>query len=162
MKYKGIALFLDNDMLVFDDIREILDLPMADYALRVVKQKHEPKEKTKMDGAIQTSYPRKNWSSVMLMNCYKLTKWTKRVVESGDGTRLHQFKDIPDKLIGDLPPEWNHLDKYEPGKTKLLHYTSGGPWFEKCKNHPHADIWNKINKEYVKEHPWRKLSVKVY
>ena len=25
--------------------------------------------------------------------------------------------------------------------TKLIHYTSGGPWFEQCRDHPHADMW---------------------
>jgi hypothetical protein len=27
------------------------------------------------------------------------------------------------------------------GRTKLIHYTSGGPWFEECKDHPYAQIW---------------------
>ena len=29
----------------------------------------------------------------------------------------------PDEINDNLPPVWNHLEHYEPGETKLLHYT---------------------------------------
>ena len=25
--------------------------------------------------------------------------------------------------------------------TKLVHYTSGGPWFEQCRDHPYGAAW---------------------
>jgi len=138
--FMGQALFLDCDMLVLGDIAELAALDMSDYALRVVKHDHRPTETVKMDGAIQTVYPRKNWSSVMMMNCWRLRLWNSWTVANSSGAFLHRFKGIPDEEIGEIPKEWNVLDKWEKG-TKLLHYTSGGPWFEQYKDHPDADLW---------------------
>ena len=99
-----------------------------------------------MYGAVQTSYPRKNWSSMMLMNCGKLRLWTKEIVETQTGAYLHRFQDIPDDRIGELPKTWNTLD-WMDDTTKLIHYTNGGPWFEQYLDHPHAAIWFKYRDE---------------
>jgi len=152
--YKGKALFLDNDILCLSDIKELDKLAMFGrnvYAIRCIKHKdYVPKEKVKMYGIKQTSYPKKNWSSVMLLNCeyFKKGIWSKFVVENAPGSYLHQFKDIPNHRIGKIVPEWNSLDEYVEGKTKLIHYTSGGPWFKEYKNCPHADLWNQYYKEW--------------
>jgi lipopolysaccharide biosynthesis glycosyltransferase len=138
--FDGTALFLDNDMLCLADIREIAELDMRDYALRVVKHDYNPTATVKMNGAVQTAYPRKNWSSMMLMNCEKLSLWTKDVVETATGAYLHRFQDIADDQIGDIPKTWNTLDWMDKS-TKLIHWTSGGPWFEQTKDCPHADVW---------------------
>lgn len=138
--YEGIALFMDNDMLCLSDIQEIFNLDMKDYALRVVKHDHRPRNTVKMDGKIQTSYPRKNWSSMMLADCAKLRCWSKEAVETRTGAWLHRFEPIPDALIGDIPAVWNVLDEIHPD-TKLVHYTEGGPWFAEKADHPFGKIW---------------------
>jgi hypothetical protein len=138
--YRGKALFLDNDMLCLGDVAELDRLDMGPYALRVVQHDHRPQEAVKMYGCPQTSYLRKNWSSLMLMDCSRLTLWTKVVVESASGAYLHRFQDIPDSLVGTVPPEWNHLDRRD-ATTKLVHWTSGGPWFEEYRDCPHALLW---------------------
>jgi hypothetical protein len=138
--YEGKALFLDNDMLCLGDVAELDRLDMTPYALRVVQHDHRPVETVKMYGCPQTSYPRKNWSSLMLMDCSRLTLWTKAVVERASGAYLHRFQDLPDALIGTVPPEWNDLDRRDDA-TKLIHWTSGGPWFEEYRNCPHAELW---------------------
>lgn len=140
--YKGIALFMDNDMLAFADVNEILDLDMSKYAIRVVKHNHNPVDTIKMDGKIQTSYPRKNWSSFILMNCAKLKCWTKEAVETMSAAWLHRFEPIPDELIGDIPHTWNVLDELK-FDTKLWHFTSGGPYFKDYANMPNAGVWYK-------------------
>lgn len=140
--YEGIALFLDSDMLCFADIKQIL--PESNQkALYVVKHIHEPTEPTKMGGLPQSPYPRKNWSSLMLMNCSKLKLWTKEFVENATGKQLHRFEGIPDEEIEGLNPYWNCLDWFVENYTKILHYTSGGPWIDspECKNHPYAKLW---------------------
>ncbi|MBM81979.1 MAG: hypothetical protein CMJ78_15520 [Planctomycetaceae bacterium] len=147
--FQGKAIFMDCDMLCLGDIRELAELPMDDLALRVVKHDHRPTETTKMDGRPQTVYPRKNWSSLMLMNCEKLGIWTKPVVETASGAYLHRFQDIPDELIGELPKTWNTLDWMDES-TKLIHYTSGGPWFPECANHPHANIWREAKHDWLR------------
>jgi lipopolysaccharide biosynthesis glycosyltransferase len=138
--FQGRALFLDNDMLVFGDVRELVELPMESHALRVVQHDYQPTNAVKMYGCPQTAYPRKNWSSVMLMNCSKLHLWSKQVVETQTGAYLHRFQDIPDEQIGELSPDWNRLDVMDDS-TRLIHYTNGGPWFEDYLDHPHAQIW---------------------
>lgn len=138
--FKGTALFLDNDMLCLGDIREIAQLDMRPYALRVVQHEYQPANTTKMYGCPQTSYPRKNWSSMMLMNCERLRLWSKAVVEQQTGAYLHRFQDIPDSQIGELPKTWNTLD-WMDNSTRLIHYTNGGPWYEQYRDHPHAAIW---------------------
>jgi len=138
--YQGKAIFMDCDMLCLGDIKELDDLDMSGLALRVVKHDYRPTAQIKMDGRIQTVYPRKNWSSLMIMNCPKLTLWTKEVVERQTGAYLHRFQDIPDEQIGEIPNTWNTLDWMDEN-TKLIHYTSGGPWFDAYKDHPYSALW---------------------
>jgi lipopolysaccharide biosynthesis glycosyltransferase len=138
--YRGKAVFMDCDMLCLGDIKELDDLDMSGLALRVVKHDHQPTAATKMDGKAQTVYPRKNWSSLMLMNCAKLKLWTKETVETQSGAYLHRFQGIPDEEIGEIPNTWNALDWMDEN-TKLVHYTSGGPWFEQCRDHPYGAAW---------------------
>ena len=90
---------------------------------------YQPTNTVKMYGCPQTSYPRKNWSSMMLMDCAKLELWSKEMVETQSGAYLHRFQDIPDAQIGELPKTWNTLD-WMDDSTKLIHYTNGGPWFD--------------------------------
>lgn len=148
--FEGTALFVDNDMLCFGDVLEIAKLDMKDHALRVVQHDYQPGNTVKMYGAVQTSYPRKNWSSMMLMNCSKLKLWSKQVVETQTGAYLHRFQDIPDAAIGEIPMTWNTLD-WMDDKTQLIHYTNGGPWYEQYLDHPHAAIWFKYRDEYRAE-----------
>ncbi len=146
--FRGTALFLDNDMLCLGDVSEIAALDMQPNALRVVQHDYQPTNAIKMYGCPQTSYPRKNWSSMMLMNCSKLRIWSKQAVETQTGAYLHRFQDIPDEQIGELPKTWNTLD-WMDGTTKLIHYTNGGPWFEQYRDHPHADVWFQARAEMV-------------
>lgn len=141
--YEGTALFLDNDMACFADIYEIAQYLSREQSLAVVQHEHNPTATTKMYGVQQTSYPRKNWSSLMLMNCDKLGLWTRRTVETASGAYLHRFEDIPDYLIGSIPKVWNSLDAMDE-HTKIIHWTSGGPWFEQCRDCPHADVWKEL------------------
>ena len=144
--FQGKALFLDNDMLCLGDVKQLDDLDMTPYALRVVQHDYQPTNGVKMYGCVQTSYPRKNWSSMMLMDCAKLKLWTKQVIESQTGAYLHRFQDVPDAAIGELPKTWNTLDWMDE-QTQLIHYTNGGPWFDDYKDHPHAGVWYKHRDE---------------
>lgn len=76
-----------------------------------------------------------------------LTLWTKGVAETQSGAYLHRFQDIPDELIGDIPPTWNTLDWMDE-TTKLIHYTSGGPWFDQCRDHEFGAIWLEYQNAY--------------
>lgn len=148
--YAGEALFVDNDMLCLGDVAELVVPGAAGFAVRVVKHDHRPAAAVKFGSSSspQGSYPRKNWSSVMVMDCARLTAWSKDVVEQAPGSRLHRFQDLPDDQIGDLPPEWNALTHAPPG-TKLLHYTDGGPYLAGCEECPHAALWRGARREWL-------------
>lgn len=152
-RYSGLALFMDCDMLCLGDIREITEAHMDELSLRVVKHPpYVPPSVRKMDGCVQSSYPRKNWSSLMLMNCARLGCWTQGAVERQTGAFLHRFEGIPDNGIGSLSPAWNSLDAccldaYSPWLTKMIHFTSGGPWFKGYENCAGADLWRQYKEE---------------
>jgi lipopolysaccharide biosynthesis glycosyltransferase len=144
MDYSGWALFMDCDMLMKADISELWALRDDRYAVQVAKHDYVPKEKTKFLGQEQTIYPRKNWSSFMLMNCRKCTTLTSDFVNTSTGSQLHQFKWIDDdNLIGDIPLEWNWLvGEYDKKPdVKNLHYTKGGPYFKHYKDCDYAEDW---------------------
>jgi lipopolysaccharide biosynthesis glycosyltransferase len=142
--YEGWALFMDCDMLMRADIAELWKLRDDRYAVQVVKHVHVPKEDVKFLGHTQTKYEKKNWSSVMLMNCGKCRALTPEYVNTASGLELHQFKWLAtEELIGDLPPEWNHLVGYDAPRAdaKNVHFTTGGPWFEPYRVSEFADEW---------------------
>jgi len=143
---KGWALFVDCDVVCLADIRELFALADARYAVQVVKHQHEPVEQTKMDGQVQTTYARKNWSSVVLWNCeHEANKrLTLEELNTWPGRDLHAFKWLRDDEIGDLPQEWNHLVGVSPASEtmKLAHFTLGGPWLPGWSGGPLDDVWN--------------------
>ena len=69
--FEGWAIFMDCDMLVLDDISKLWNLRDEKYTLQCVKHRHVPEEKIKFLNQTQTIYEKKNWSSVMLLNCDK-------------------------------------------------------------------------------------------
>lgn len=154
--YKGISVFMDCDMIVTRDIKELFDCFDDKYAVQVVKHDYTPKTEKKFLNQVQTKYEKKNWSSVMLFNNPLCKKLTPEIVQNESGLYLHQFKWLDgDHLIGEIPSEWNFLvGEYEmPNQTPaLIHYTLGGPYFDDYMNCDYADLWlsefeicNKLN-----------------
>jgi len=142
--YQGWAIFMDCDMLMREDVAKLWALRDERYAVQVVKHMHVPKEEVKFLGAVQTKYEKKNWSSVMLINCAKCRVLTPEFVNTASGLELHQFKWLGnDDLIGALPAGWNHLVGYDPHRAdaSLLHYTIGGPWFKEYEGTEYAADW---------------------
>ena len=144
MNYQGWALFMDCDMLMFEDVAELWRMRDDSKAIQVCKHDYTPKTDTKFLGQVQTKYPKKNWSSFMLMNCKKCTTLTPDYVNKASGLELHQFKWLEsEELIGELPLEWNWLvGEYEHKEdVKNIHYTEGGPWFEEYRNCDYSKDW---------------------
>jgi len=144
MNYQGWALFMDCDMLMKADISELWRMRDDRYAVQVCQHDYYPKSATKFLNQMQTVYPKKNWSSFMLMNCSKCTRLTPDYVNSASGLELHQFKWLnSDEQIGALPLEWNWLaGEYDHKEdVKNIHFTEGGPWFDDYKETDYADEW---------------------
>lgn len=150
MARHGWAIFMDCDMLIRRDLNELFDLRDDKYALMCVKhmQKIGDGEKKMLD-QVQEPYDRKNWSSVMLINCGHPEHRNLSLddVNTKPGRWLHQFSWIgghpPEKHIGELPHHWNWLEGYSPKAIEpaIVHMTRGGPWFEEWQNVAYADEW---------------------
>lgn len=146
--WRGWAMFADGaDMLMRADISELWALRDWNKAVQVVQHDYQTKHPrkylgTKMESANE-DYPRKNWSSLMLINCQH-SDWrnlTPEAVERMSGRNLHTFSFIRSQFLGELPKEWNWLaDEYgfNPD-AKLVHWTTGSPAFPKYTGTPHAD-----------------------
>lgn len=142
--FDGWALFFDGDMLCRKDVAELWALRDGRYAVQVVQRAgQEVTEHQKFLGRPQTAYARKNWSSVMLMNCEACRQLTPEYVEHAHGLELHQFRWLRDRDIGQLPAAWNHLvgvDRQNPA-AKLAHFTLGMPYFPEHARCEYADEW---------------------
>ncbi len=155
MNYEGWAIFLDCDMLCKTDIKNLWDQRDEDYALLCVKHEHIPNESKKFLGEIQSAYPKKNWSSLMLMNCKRCKALTKEYVNTASGLDLHRFNWLKDDSeIGSIKGYgWNYLievsnqneEENNIEKIELMHWTLGGPWFKDQRN-----INDKFTKEWFK------------
>ena len=143
MNYEGWAIFMDCDMLCRSDIAELWDQRDEQFSVLCVKHNHKPKEKIKFQGEVQTNYPKKNWSSLMLINCSKCKNLTIDYVNKASGLDLHRFNWLSsENEIGSISGKgWNHLLCSESGdysrdteEPKLVHWTLGGPWFKDQRN----------------------------
>lgn len=151
----GWAVFMDSDVLVRENLIRLRLLLDDRKAVCCVKHNHNPKNKIKMDGQEQTSYPRKNWSSVMAFNVDHPANKVLDVdmVNTMAGRDLHRLCWLNDEDIGELPPEWNYLVGHtilpEGTKPKIVHFTDGGPWLEAFRDVPYADEWNSYLEQWA-------------
>jgi hypothetical protein len=144
--FVGWAIFVDGaDMLCRTDIAELWALRDHYKAVQIVQHSYKTSAVRKYIGtkmeANNEDYPRKNWSSVMLINCahYAWRQMMPERVERMKGSELHRFTWIDEQFIGALPAEWNWLDEYgENPDANIVHWTLGTPAFDHYKDAPHA------------------------
>lgn len=156
-KFNGWALFIDCDFVFRCDVKEIFDQADNRYAIMCAQHDYTPAEGMKMDGKVQTVYPRKNWSSMMLINCGHPDNKVLTVDVVNDpektGAFFHRYSWLSDDKIGQLSHEYNWLVGWytEPkdGSPKVLHYTEGGPWFKEYENCEYAFEWYQIERQYL-------------
>ena len=143
--YKGIALFCDNDFLFMSDPRQIRRY-LKDKAMAVVKHKDYEIKDSKMNGVVNKSYPKKNWSSLILFdNGQFKTKLSKEYLDNATPAQLHEFHFINDKNIAPIHKRFNCLvGHYDPKGACALHYTNGGPWFDELKDGELSEEWWKV------------------
>jgi hypothetical protein len=118
---QGHAIYLDADMQVFRDLRELWAFPMGDASILAVQ---EPLESG-----------RRPQFSVMLLDCAALSWSVEDIVARLDSGAFGYEQLMYEMAAGGkvdrrLPAEWNSLEHYEPGRTALLHYTDmeTQPW----------------------------------
>ena len=153
MNYQGWAVFMDSDMVMISDIAKLWQLRDEKYSLQVCKHEYTPNAEKKFLGNTQTIYAKKNWSSLMLMNCSQCKTLTTDYVNTATGLELHQFKWLKDEhLIGEIPLEWNWLvgEYTYKDNVKNIHFTEGGPYFKEYENCQYSKQWYKIYNEMIK------------
>lgn len=149
--YQGWAVFADgSDMVATDDVAGLLDCRNGDYAAMVVKHDYKTKHCRKYIGtkmeAGNESYPRKNWSSLILWNCGHPTNrvLTPEFVAQSPGSLLHRFGWLKDDQIGELPPEWNVLvGEQDISGASLLHFTLGIPAMKYYQHSHGSEHWHR-------------------
>ncbi len=144
----GWVLFTDCDVLWRADPAELFKLADPGKALMCVHHRPQAGGRLKMDGQAQWAYLRKNWSSVMLINCDHPSNaaLTPELVNTLPGRELHRFAWLRDDEIGALPPEWNHLvgvDSPRPD-AELAHFTLGIPEMAGHEGCEFADEWREV------------------
>ena len=147
--YEGWAIWADGaDMMLRNDLVSLWALRDEDKAVQVVKHDYEPRFTRKYIGtgmeADNVSYPKKNWSSLILFNCSKNRNLTPEMVRLSDGKYLHRFGWLDDEQVSGLPREWNWLDEFGANdKASLIHYTNGIPAFRHYRDAIYSSEWRK-------------------
>jgi len=149
--FKGWAMFADgSDMLLEADLGELLSMADSSKAVQVVQHDYQTRNPVKYLGTTMEcdnlDYSRKNWASLMLINCSH-PAWAgigPVVIPRMPALDLLQFEFLEDDEIGALPGEWNRLvDEGQPTEgAKLLHWTAGIPAFPHYAQAPGAELWH--------------------
>jgi len=163
MGFQGRAIFVDGaDMMMLGDIAELAKLHDDRYAVQVVKHPdYRTRNPRKYVGttmeADNRDYPRKNWASVMLINCaHPAWAWaTYGAVRDASFARLLQFEWLKDDDIGSIPREWNVLvdEGHSMDDARILHWTAGIPGFPRYSEARGASLW------YAEKHGLLELRV---
>ncbi len=99
-----------------------------------------------MHGQVQTTYYRKNWSSLILYNCGHPSNHmlTPDVVNREHGQWLHGFAWLQDQEIYEFDKGWNCLSGIDTDNVEdpfAVHFTNGTPSMDGHRNDPYADEW---------------------
>jgi hypothetical protein len=135
--YQGTSLFMDADIVVRADVRELDALAPADAPISLVKNKL-----------------RLEWPSVMLFRNALCRALTPEFVESGKPESFDWAQ-----TIGELPPEWNHCVGYDAPdpRAKLIHYTQGIPCWPETEDCEHAETWREEHRHLNGTVSWQEL-----
>ncbi len=131
--YRGRAIYLDSDMIVFRDIGELWNTPFEGAAILIERVTGSSRDVARR-GAVQ------------LLDCAKLDWDPERIVArlgiDYDYDELMSLRPLltEDGLADRLPLGWNSLDERHE-HTRLLHYTRirTQPWV--CPSHPLGPLW---------------------
>jgi hypothetical protein len=130
--YRGRAIYVDSDMQVFRDIGEIWSLPFDGADLLSAWELAESSRRPQF--------------SVMLLNCDALRWDLDEIVSRLDRgeltyeTLMYEMK-VARHIRTAIDPTWNSLERFEAGKTSLLHYTdmTRQPWISR--ENPLGHLW---------------------
>ena len=141
--FRGRGVYMDADMQVFADVAELLRADMGSHMLLCTRQDKPPPAWEENDWF----HPGRQMS-MMVLDCERL-QWDVGEIIAGMDRGEYGYTDLlfdmcivpGDDIDDSLPPAWNHLKHYEPGTTRLLHYTvvPTQPW--KSDANPLCELW---------------------
>ncbi len=148
--YDGWAIYMDSDMLFRADVKQLWDMRDDSKAVMCVKHDYETTRSLKFVGtpieSRNESYPRKNWSSLILWNCGhdRNRILTRQFVSEAGGRVLHRFSWLSDEQIGEIPKEWNHLvgEYVYDSEARNVHFTLGAPGFRHYRDCDYSEEWH--------------------
>jgi hypothetical protein len=132
--FRGRAIYVDSDMQVFKDIRELWTLPFDGADLLAAREPGDTGRRPQF--------------SVMLLDCERL-RWnlTEIVARLDSGElnyeRLMYEMAVAQRVEAAIDPHWNSLERYEDARTALLHYTDmeTQPWLSR--DNPLNYLWSR-------------------
>lgn len=142
--YRGRAIYMDADMQVFKDIRELWELPFNGRKVLIQQEVKHLDQTLKLSNAPQK---RIKQCAVMLLDCERLDWDIERIVSQLDAGEydyeglMYELCVLADEDIGyEVPFEWNSLEHFD-ANTRLIHYTDMGtqPWVST--RNPNANLW---------------------
>lgn len=140
--FKGLALFMDVDVLVRGDVGAAVDHIVGEFDdVWIVPHEGE------------YEYER---TSVMLLNCASLKHMTPEWLNAKP-SGLHRLE-WADR-IGHLPKEWNHLVGYdEPNPdAKIAHFTQGLPYNPEITGCEFSAEYQEVMNRALSFQPWQAL-----
>ena len=140
--HTGRAIYVDSDMLVFRDLRELWMTDMQGLQM--------------LSAATPSGSTRRPQFSVMLIDCAGLRWDVKDIVAGIDEGRwsyeslMFDMRSV-EAWEARLPHHWNSLESYEANVTSLLHFTDmdGQPWLNAL--HPQNTLWSSYLLDAVAE-----------
>jgi hypothetical protein len=142
--YKGRAIYMDADMLVFSDIRDLWNIPFDGAKVVIQKEVKFEEQTTAKAGAPKK---RKKQCAVMLLDCDRLDWDIESIVAAMDRGEYDYEQLMYDMcILGEddikygVPFEWNSLEHWDP-TTCLIHYTDvyTQPWT--AVGNPYGHLW---------------------
>lgn len=135
--YQGTAIFMDADIAVTGDIKELAQCAGMN-AVSVMQRQ-----------------PKFEWASVMVFQCGACRVLTPEYVDDPKNA-LFDLGWAP--FVGELPEEWNHCVGYmEPKEAKLYHYTQGLPCFFETRGLPEDAVWDEEKRQALHTVGWKEL-----
>jgi hypothetical protein len=152
--YQGRAIYCDCDMQVFADMTELMEIPFDEHTVLCTNQPAPP---PKWEG--NPNFKPGRHLAVMVLDCERL-RWDVDEIVRGLDNGRYDYKQlmsdlviVPEEQIAEkVPVEWNSLEYFEPGKTKLIHYTvvPTQPW--KTDDNPYRELWEAEFREALAAH----------
>jgi lipopolysaccharide biosynthesis glycosyltransferase len=159
--YKGWCMFVDSDFLFTADVQDLFNVvykqrgytKKAAYCVKHIE--YTPKSDTKFYGKPQLTFPKKNWSSMIIFN--NAHPSTRQLTPMSVSNRLpqwlHRFSWLNEEAgeLGELPVSWNWLAgeyNYLDTPPQGIHFTNGGP-FNEVYGQDYENLWTSYMQEMM-------------